>query len=202
MMRLHYSPASPYVRKVLVMAHETDLIDQISLEPTSVWEDDGRYRKVNPLCRIPALVCADGSVLVDSLVICCHLDGLHDKAKLLPGKPGALPVEELHLHAVANGAIDAALTLRLDQRRGLDRPDDPLMRRQYQAIDAALDYFEADMGKVMGRLGLAPITLGVALGYLDFRFPALDWRSSRPNLTAWNTAFSARPSMRATLPHD
>lgn len=201
-MRLFYSPASPYVRKVLVAAHELGLADRMELVPTGVWGDDGRYRAVNPLCRIPALELDDGRVLVDSLVICCHLDGLHDGPALLPGSDGKAPVEELHLHAVANGILDAALTLRLDQRRGLDRPNDPAMLRQYDAIHAALDYFNRDLAPVADRVGLAAITLGVACDYLDFRFPDLDWRSARPALAAWHQRFADRASMRATQPHD
>lgn len=201
-MRLFYSPASPYVRKVLIAAHELGLADRLQLVPTAVWGDDGRYRAINPLCRIPALELDDGRVLVDSLVICCHLDGLHDGPALLPGSDGKAPVEELHLHAVANGILDAGLTLRLDQRRGIDRPGDPLMLRQYDAIRAGLDYFERDPAPVTDRVGLAAITLGVACGYLDFRFPDLDWRATRPGLAEWYGSFSERASMRATRPHD
>lgn len=201
-MRLYYSPASPYVRKVLVAAHETGLIDRIEIAPVDVYTDDGTYRALNPLCRVPALETDDGRVLIDSLVIVIHLDGLHDGAKLLPSKAGKAPVAELHNHAVANGVIDAGLNLRGDQRRGIERPDDPWVGRQFAAMAAGLDMFEADMDRVAGRAGLAAITLGVALSYLDFRFPQFDWRDGRANLTAWHSAFAARPSMRATVPHD
>lgn len=201
-MRLFYSPASPYVRKVLVAAHELGLADRLELIPTGVWGDDGRYRAVNPLCRIPALELDDGRVLIDSLVICCYLDGLREAPRLLLGPgPGGM-VDELHHHALANGILDAALTLRLDQRRGLNRPDDPAMLRQYDAIHAALDYFDRDLVPVTDRVGLAAITLGVACEYLDFRFPDLDWRGARPALAAWHQRFADRASMRATQPHD
>ena len=103
-----------------------------------------------------------------------------EKAPTTPGAP-------------ANGVIDAGLNLRGDQRRGLDRPDDIWVKRQYAAMAAGLDYFEADMDRIAGRLGLVSITAGVMLSYLDFRFPEVAWRDGRPNLTAWHAAFSARP---------
>lgn len=201
-MRLYHSPASPYVRKVLVAAHEVGLIERIEIVSVDVYADDGTYRALNPLCRIPSLVTDEGTVLIDSLVIAIHLDELHDGAKLLPSKAGHAPVAELHNHAVANGVIDAGLNLRGDQRRGIDRPDDVWVKRQYAAMAAGLDVFEADMDRIAGRAGLAAITAGVALSYLDFRFPAFDWRAGRPNLTAWHAAFAARPSMKATEAHD
>lgn len=201
MMRLYYSSASPYVRKVLVMAHETGLADRITIERVNPYTTS-EYRSVNPLGRIPALVLDDGRVLFDSLVICCHLDGLHDKARLLPVADGLLPVDALQRHAIANGILDAALILRFDQRRGIDRPEDPMILRQYQAINAALDVFEADADRLGGHVDLAAITLGCACGFLDFRFPQFDWRVSRPSLSAWYRTFSARPSMQATQPSE
>lgn len=201
-MRLYYSSASPYVRKVLVMAHETGLADRIAIERVNPYAKDGQYRRINPLSRIPALVLDDGRVLIDSLVICCHLDGLHGGARLLPVKDGVLPVQALQRHAIANGILDAALILRFDQRRGIDRPEDPMILRQYEAINAAMDAFEADADVLGGRVDLAAITLGCACGFLDFRFPQFDWRVSRPSLSAWYQTFSTRPSMQATQPSE
>ena len=47
---------------------------------------------------------------------------------------------------------------------------------------------------------IGTITIGCALGYLDFRYADEDWRATRPKLAAWFERFSERPSMARTAP--
>ena len=49
---------------------------------------------------------------------------------------------------------------------------------------------------------LSTISVGAALGYVDFRLAALEWRSDHPALASWFDGFSRRPSMAATVPVD
>ena len=88
-MKLRYSPASPHVRKVAVVAHETGLIDRLEIVPTNVWASDTDIGRDNPLGKVPALTTDGGEVLFDSPVICEYLDSLHDGAKLYPPSGGA-----------------------------------------------------------------------------------------------------------------
>jgi glutathione S-transferase len=42
--------------------------------------------------------------------------------------------------------------------------------------------------------------VGCALGYLDFRFPQIDWRGTHPNLAKWHEKLATRPSYIDTAP--
>ncbi|MDX1737417.1 MAG: glutathione S-transferase N-terminal domain-containing protein [Alphaproteobacteria bacterium] len=204
-MKLYSFSTSPYVRKVLIMAHETGLIDQIEQIETPVYQQDS-YRKTNPLGKIPALMPADGGkVLYDSFVICDYLDHLHDGPKMLP-LSGAQRYEVLRLHALSNGIIDAALNLRVQMMRNDQLsekiPEDWYFDRQVAAINAGIDDLEQQVEILGAPVNLGIITTGAMLGYLDFRLDQMNWRDLRPNLASWFEAFSERDSMKATLPKE
>src|SRR4029078_9455186 len=112
---LHYSAASPFVRKVLVCANELGLADQVELVPTKVVpsEPNLEYARVNPLMKVPSLVLDDGLVLFDSVVICEYLDARAGGGKLFPA-PGDARWRALRLHAAANGLLDAAVLNRYE----------------------------------------------------------------------------------------
>lgn len=201
-MKLFTNPASPYVRKTLVAAHEVGLIDrieriEIAVAPTSPSEELNRH---NPIGKIPALVLDDGATLFDSRVICEYLDGLHAGPKLFPA-PGADRWGVLRLQAIADGLLDAAvltryeLFLRPEEKRWPD-----WVAGQKAKIARALDAMEGEAAGFGGRIDIGTVACGVALGYLDFRYADEDWRPSRPGLAGWYEGFGARPAMRATEP--
>jgi glutathione S-transferase len=200
-MRLSYSPASPYVRKVLATAIELGLDQRLELKPTQVWHPDSDIPSVNPLGKVPALELDDGSVLYDSPVICEYLDAQVPDPVLYP-PPGPARWTMLRRAALADGILDAAVGQLVEERR---RP--PEFRYQgwcdrlSAARNRALDVFEAEVSELPG-LDYAALTLAVALGYLDFRFAADDWRPARPGLTAWYADISRRPSLVRTVPQD
>lgn len=201
-MKLYQSPASPYVRKVVVVAHETGLIDQIELEAvtTAPGAPDANVAKANPVKKIPALVTDDGLSLFDSPVICEYLDSQHEGPKVFP-EPGNARWHALRVQAAADGLLDAALLIIYE---GRIRPEElhyqPWLDAQMGKIDgalAALNTWSEDFGD---RVDIGTITTGCALGYLDFRFPKKDWRGANRALATWYERFSARPSMQATKP--
>ena len=197
---LRYSATSPFVRKVLVVAMETGLEDRIERIATLPWDPKTNLPKDNPLGKVPALKTPEGW-LYDSLVICEYLDSLHSGAKLFP-PPGPARWQALRHHALADGAMDAAILRRLEAQRADGQRSQGWMDRQKAAVERSLDSLESD-GKVLVDLSdIGAITIAIMLGYLDFRFAADEWRRSRPALSAWYARVSQDESMLATVPKD
>jgi len=203
-MLLHWSPRSPFVRKAMIVAHELGLADRLRTVRTLVAAATPNLElmRQNPQSRLPTLVLADGTVLYDSPVICEYFDSLHGGAKLFPK---SLPERwtALRRQALGDGMLDTLLMWRTEQLR-------PAGRRSAEHIDAwrlktitsvgALED-EAD-ALVSSPFSIGHIALGVALGYIDFRFSELDWRKPHPRIAAWHKAFNARPSVMANEPKD
>jgi len=197
-LKLWYSPASPFVRKVLVFAHEAGLAEAITLVPGDVWSPQTEITRDNPLGKVPALVTPDG-VFAGSYLCCEYLDTLHAGTRLIPtAARERWPV--LQLHAFADGIIEAAVATVIEQlRRPKELVYQGTLDRQSAKITRTLDKI-APM-PLLQAPDIATITLGCALGYLDFRMPQLEWRNGRSALSLWYEVFSARKSMQATVPH-
>ena len=201
-MKLLHAPASPYVRKVMVMAHETGLVDglEVSTVVTAPAAPDADVAKANPVKKIPALIADDGTTLFDSPVICEYMDSQHSGAKMFPPS-GAERWTALRLQATADGLLDAALLVIYE---GRIRPEElhyqPWLDAQMGKIDSALAALNGWSDEFGNRVDIGTISVACALGYLDFRFPQKDWRGDHRALAAWYERFSARPSMQATKP--
>ena len=196
-MRLHTSPISPFSRKARVIAHELNL----KLEEVLVtFPLDEGYRRTNPLGQVPALVLDDGSVLIDSVVICEYLNA-KGGGKFYPGtsiwKDNTGRWKALGLQALADGMCDAAIGIIHESRR--EHQDAAVMARRMAAIKAVLDVLERS--RFAAPVTIGEIAVGCALGYVDFRLTDLDWRTTRPKLSAWYSEFSQFPAMLATAPH-
>lgn len=200
-MKLRYSPTSPYVRKVVVVAHETGLIGRIALVPTNVWASDTDIGRDNPLGKVPALTTDGGEVLYDSPVICEYLDSLHDGAKLYPPSGGARWTA-LRRQALADGMLDAGILRRLESMRKDPERSASWIERQKTAVARAMDALEDEISTLGPAITIGHVAIGCAIGWFDFRFPADNWRQNRPALVAWHAAFSERPSMKKTVPKD
>lgn len=200
-MKLYHSPTSPYVRKVLVLLAETGQSEAVELVPTAGTPVDPGTMPLaqNPLGKIPALERPEGPALYDSRVICRYLD---DRAggRMYPAAPRLW--DSLTLEATADGILDAAILMVYEWRvRPEEKRHEPWVEGQWAKVARALDTIEARwMSHLNGPLDIGQIAVGCALGYLDFRHAARDWRNGRPALAAWEKAFGARPSMAATVP--
>ncbi len=202
-MKLRFSPTSPYVRKVMVTLHETGLIDQVKLVATNVWDAATDISDTNPLGKVPALTLDDGTVFVDSPMICEYLDSLHDGVSLYPA-PGPLRWRTLRLQALADGILDASVDriIEIGRRPKELRWPDWLDRRKTSTA-RTLDLLEREAPTFIEDACIGKVALGCALGYVDFRFADDQWRDGRPNLAAWyDNGFAKRPSMVATMPKD
>ncbi len=196
-MKLHWSPRSPFVRKVMVAAHELGLADRIQTTRTLVGAAIVAPALLpdNPLNKIPTLVLEDGTVLYDSYVIIEYLDSLAG-GRLIP-REGRARFMELRRHALGNGFLDMLIQYRMERER--TPPSQPMMEAfatkfgsTLAAIDAEIEAINADPP------GIAQITLAIAGDYMDFRFADLDWRNRAPRYAAWQARFRERPSMVAT----
>lgn len=200
MMQLWYSPASPFVRKVMVFAHEIGVADQVELIPTDVWSEAAAHlHRANPLGKIPTLQTADGT-FIGSALCCEYLDTLHSGRRLIPSEPRSRwPV--LQLHAIGDGILEAAVARVVEVvRKPKEFRYQPNVDRQTGKITRALDWIEAQVGRIGATPDLGTVTLACALGYLDFRLPQIDWRRGRPATAEWFGPFTARRSMIATEP--
>ena len=202
-MKLFYSPASPYARKVLVCAHELNMADQVETITISPFTDE-EYRATNPLGKVPALATEDVGAIYDSIVICEYLDQKSASNKLFP-VIGPERIKTLCLHALGQGMTDAALNLRQNTMRGdgdgaSPLPEDWYVERQFSAIAAGMDEAERLVDDFIGDVNIGTISIACFFEYWDFRFADHVWRGDYPALANWMAEFSARPSMVATQP--
>lgn len=198
MMKLHWSPRSPYVRKVMIVAHELGLADRIETVRTVVGgtTPHADLMRQNPLGKIPTLVLDDGTVLYDSPVICEYLDTLHDGPKLFPTWPERLTA--LRRLALGDGMLDIALAWVGERFRPVERQSGQHMALWEAKLRACVDALETEVEALgFGALTIGHIGIGVGLSYLDFRFGDLRWRDGHPQLATWHETFAARPSVAA-----
>jgi len=201
-MKLHWSPRSPFVRKVMIVVHERGLIDRIVCVRTvaATAKPHAELMQDNPLSKIPTLVLDDGTVIYDSPVICEYLDSLGDGPKLFPAEPGAR-LTALRRQALGDGFLDMMVLLRDERAR--KHPSDAHKTSAAARKAAVLKSLEQDSPALAAApFGIGHIAIGCALSYLDFRYADEDWRKDHPRIAGWHAAFTARPAVRATEPVD
>lgn len=201
-MRLFWSSRSPFVRKVMVTAHELGLNGQIAAKRVAVGivrlDDD--LMAANPLNKIPTLVTREGEPLFDSRVICAYLDSIAEEPRLFPLNKDQWAA--LRMQSLADGMMDL-LTLRLFEKiRPEGKQWDAVHDAARTKIAAACDFAEARIAQEDGPVHIGHIALACALAHCDFRFGADGWRVGRPALTAWYETIQTRPSMVATAYED
>lgn len=201
MMKLHWSPKSPYVRKVMVCAHELGVVDRIELvrSVAAMLKPNPRLMEDNPLSKIPTLVLPDGFALFDSGVICEYLN---DQATgpLFPHEPTD-KWQALRWHAFGDGLLDAAILWRNERER--EQPLPALIDAFEQKTRASLRQLD-DEAQALAEtpFSIGHIALGCALGYLDYRFDSVGWRGLAPRLAEWEAELRQRPSFQLTEPVD
>jgi glutathione S-transferase len=203
-MKLYWSSRSPFVRKVMIAAHEIGLAARLEPIPAVVAlaQPNLDVMAVNPLNKIPTLIADDGSTHFDSTAICEYLDSLHDGPRLFPSAP-AERWPALRFHALGNGMLDALILWRGERMRPEAQRSGAVLAAFALKIEATLALLEREADMLAGApVSIGQIGVGAALGYLDFRFTDLAWRNGRPRLATWYDGFAQRPSMRATAPHD
>jgi glutathione S-transferase len=203
-MKLLGSTSSPYVRKVRVVMAEKKLDYDFVTE--DVWSAGTTIAESNPLGKVPCLIMEGAEALFDSRVIVEYLDTLSPVGKLIP-PVGRERAEIKTWEALADGLMDAAILARLEATwtgRTKAQRSQAWIDRQLVKVNATVKAMSHGLGDkpFCGgiHLSLADIAVGCALGYLDFRFPQIDWRTDYPNLVRLHDKLMQRPSFADTIP--
>lgn len=203
-MKLIGSLTSPYVRKVRIVMAEKKLDYEFVSE--DVWSAATTIGQSNPLGKVPCLVMEGAEALFDSRVIVEYLDALSPVGKLIPSV-GRERAGVKTWEALADGVLDAAILARLEATwagRSAEQRSSAWIDRQLSKVHASVQAMSAGLGEQAFCSGvhfsLSDISVGVALGYLDFRFPEIDWRGPHPNLHKLFDKLTQRTSFADTLP--
>lgn len=196
-MKLAFSAASPYVRKVMACAIARGIDGQI--EKAKIGTTDPVLATMNPLSKVPTLVTSDGMALYDSPVICEYLDSVGNAPGLFP-PAGAARWTAIRRAALADGIMDAAQPRRRELALPQDEGRTTWIVQQQGKVARSLDALEAEADSLNGLSTYGEITIACALGYLDFRFANEAWRPGHPKLTAWYEKVLTLPAMAGTMP--
>ena len=201
-MKLTFSPASPFARKVRIAAIELGLIDKIEFVPTAVapGQPNDEYLRINPLKKLPALIHDNGDVIIDSYVIVEYLDELAGGGKLIPAS-GDNKWRVKSDHSLLQGMLDSMLLCRYEK---MVRPQG----LQWQAWSddhwnrawSGMARFEKQADVLSRPLDIVQIALTCVLGYADFRFADCGWRKAYPKLDAFHERMLSRPSVKISVP--
>lgn len=201
-MKLFYAPLSPFVRKVLVTAYETEqehLVERIESAPHP-FDRDAAIAQHNPLGQAPTAITDQGDVIYGSRVICEYVDAQSKGRRVFPSS-GPDRWNALVHQALGDGAMEAALLARYEHTiRPAELRWETWCNTQISKVVACLDEVERLAKAFEDKVTIGTITIGCAIGYLDLRFGDLNWRTGRPAASEWYERFAARPSMVATRP--
>ncbi|QWT45133.1 glutathione S-transferase [Azospira inquinata] len=202
-MKLIGTTTSPFVRKVRVVLAEKKIEAEFQID--SPWTPDTHVPDVNPLGKIPVLILDDGSPMFDSRVIVEYLDNVTPNNKLMPA-PNRERMEVKRWEALADGVCEAGVAAFLEGKRPKNEKSPAWIKRQREKITRSLDFMAGELGEGTWCMGthfsLADVAVGVALGYLDFRFPDIDWRVAHPGLARVYEKLMQRPSFAETVPQE
>ena len=200
-MKLVTSLTSPYGRKVRVVLAEKKIPFQLQVE--NPWLPDSPVSSLNPLGKVPVLVLEDGVSVFDSRVIVEYLDHVSPVAHLIPSEPKSSMMVRC-VEALADGVTDAAVLVFLEKKRPPEQQSADWIVLQEKTLFSGLEALSEALGENAWFLGnsmtLADVACGCMLGYLDFRFSEIDWRSAHPNLAKLAAKLAARPSFVETVP--
>ena len=200
-MKLISATPSPYARKVRIALAEKSIPFELLTEVP--WNDDTSLPRHNPLEKLPVLLPDDGPPIYHSSYIMEWLERRHPTPPLLPADDDGILAHK-QVEALGDGICDAFLLVFFEWQRPPAHQSAPWIARQLRKVDGGIAGLARIAGEgeymVGGRFGLADIAAGCALGYLDVRFPQLDWRGRHPNLDTYTQRLFRRPSFQATMP--
>ena len=189
--------SSPFVRRVAVTAQFLDL--PYDHNPLSIFQGYDEFRKVNPLVKIPTIVCDDGEMLVDSTLIIGYLETLSANDKKLMPEDEADRFRALQIIGVALVAMEKVVTLIYERaQRPKELQHAPWIKRLDQQLRSALDQLETIVGNGSSWLTgadimQADITSAVAWRFVQHSVPRRISADDYPGLVA----FSARAEVLA-----
>ncbi len=199
-MKLLWSSRSPFVRKVMLVAHEKGLADRIECVRTVVapTKPNPDVMALNPLNKLPTLILDNGQAIYDSRVIVDYLDGLTASPRLIP-VDGPERLDALRRQAMADGMLDFMLLGLSERARPAAQQSPELLAALQVKFKTSFDALEREIAALQtAPFGIGHIAFGAVVGYADFRYAKENWRDERPALAAFAKSFAARPSFKAT----
>jgi glutathione S-transferase len=199
-MKLISATPSPYARKVRIALAEKGIPFELLTEVP--WNDDTSLPRFNPLEKLPVLIPDDGPPVYHSSYIMEWIERRHPTPPLLPRDDDGI-LEHKRVEVIADGVCDAFLLVFFEKMRPAEHQSAPWIARQMRKVDGGIAELSRTVGEnehAAGAFGLADIAAGCVLGYLDVRFPDLDWRGRHPNLDRYTSALFQRPSFQTTMP--
>jgi len=200
-MKLVTSLTSPYGRKVRVVLLEKKIPFQLQVE--NPWAPDSVVPGLNPLGKVPVLVLEDGVSVFDSRVIVEYLDHVSPVGHLIPVEP-KIRMGVRGVEALADGVTDAAVAVYLERKRPPEQQSSDWLVLQEKTLFRGLEALSEALGEkpwyLDKNMTLADIACGCMLGYLDLRFPEIDWRTAHPNLARLADMLATRASFKETVP--
>lgn len=199
-MKLHWSSRSPFVRKVMICAHETGIAGKLDCvySIVSLSKPNADVMRDNPLGKIPTLILDDGRILYDSIVICEYFASVQPGSTLFPSE-GEARWTALRRHALGNGLLDTLLLWRSELSKPAQQQTPEWLSTFALKTRNTLDVIEAEADALAANgFDIGHIGIGTALAYLDFRFGDLGWRNAHPRADAWMRQFLARDSVAKT----
>ena len=197
-MKLRWSPASPFVRKVVVLMKEKSIEDAIEKEKSNPLSREDRAATPSPLGKIPCLVTDEGQSVFDSPVIMEYLDTVCDGPEMLP-KSGEARWTVLRRQATADGMIGSMVTCFVESLKKLERQSGDVIAHNKAIIFSGVAAFEREAASFGATVDVGIISAAVALSFADQTFPEDDWRKDKSTLATWFDVFDQRPSMTETV---
>ncbi|CAO1666350.1 glutathione S-transferase N-terminal domain-containing protein [Vreelandella indica] len=197
-MELYLNATSPYARLVRIVLLEKGLADAVTLKWCDPWADDADLLKANPAGRIPALITEEGTTLSESMLIAVYLDSVSPNPPMLPA---ASLGDVLHLAGLGQNLMDAAFTTVIARKHvGNEIDESELGQRRSRAIQRLLSQLNSELGEKQqgSSINLGEIAIAVALDYLAFRLPDVNWKEEHSQLQAWHAGVTARESFQQT----
>jgi len=188
----------------MICVHECGLSERVEKirSVTHMLEPNLALMRDNPWSKIPTLITDSGLVLMDSDVICEYLDSLQGAPRLHPSDP-AQRWPALRWRAFGSEMLDVLILWRNERARSSAQQLPMLLEAFALKMRMGLAMLERQVDELAGApLHIGHVAIGCALGYLDFRFADLEWRSAQPRLALWQAQFKLRPAVRATEPDD
>ena len=198
-MELYLNATSPYARLVRIVLMEKGLADAVTLKWCDPWADDADLLKANSAGRIPALVTEEGTTLSESMLIAVYLDGVSPNKPMIPQDSLG---DVLHLSGLGQNLMDAAFTTVIARKHyGNEIDDSVLGQRRSRAIQRLLKQLNSELGEKQrtSPINLGEISIAVALDYLAFRLPEVNWKEEYPRIQAWHAGVTARASFEQTV---
>lgn len=195
---------SPYVRRVAISLQRLGL--PFEHRALSVFSTYAQFQQINPLVKAPSLICADGTVLMDSGLIL-------DLAECLAGPgqslmPSAIGARQRALRVIGLALVACEKSVQVVYERNLrpadkqhqpwlDRVTDQLLQA-YAALEAEL--IRAPLACERHSIDQAGISTAVAWHFTQAMLPELVPAEQFPALQQFSAAAESLPEF-AAAPH-